>query len=334
MIRSCVYSLRSALGLLFPFFDRSTKAERMPLFERLNTLIRTQLRSTIQHGADRSEPSVNSQEAPDAEAPDPNGPGPDACRAAEAGRAFADPDFDVELMPLRALLRSERKGMPVNLRASMDRFENRLVRDARLQATLAECEEKISEAAMVQESVLAHMERVTGHRVEDMPSFTVRRQLSRPGTRYRPSRPPVARMQARSAVLACVMLIFVATWGSYRSDPLSHAIAQAVASESVLFGSLGETSRGQPDPELEARRERIRTALSRIDEARTSVLGFHTGYEPMALRDAARLVDQAARSLSPVEPTSAELYRLRDEIISMIEPGDEVISGTTDQAGH
>lgn len=235
-----------------------------------------------------------------------------------AARVFCDPEADEALMPLRTLLRASRKDLPVGLESPMNRFENRLARDLARQEQLRACEWKIVESRATEQDLIDHFEHLAGYTVEDLPRHRASGQRLPRKLPASKVRMPLARMKAGSAVLASIMMVCVVTWGSYGTDPLSAAIGGAVASESVLFGSLGETTRGQPDPELEQRRGQIREALDRIDQARTSVLGFHTGYEPSALLEAARLVEKAAQSVSPVEPTPLELYRLRDEILHVL----------------
>jgi len=234
-----------------------------------------------------------------------------------SARAFNDPDQDASLMPLRAIRRSTGTEATGNLSGAVERFENRLARDAARQAHLRACEERMLEVPTT--NVERHFEELTGHSLADMPMHqrgagTGRRRAALHVPSRNNSRRPLARMRAGSAVLACIMLVFVGTLGSYDRDPLSDALGDALVSESVLFGNLGQTTRGGSDTNLEERKAKVRAALDLIDQARTSILGFHTGYEPSALRRAADLIDSAAWSVSPVEPGTAELYRLRDEI--------------------
>ena len=241
-------------------------------------------------------------------------------RVLEAALEFRDPQADDQLMPLRTVLRASAASRPASLDVEMDRFENRVARDPQRLEQLRATEERILEMDCTGEGVRAHFERVTGHALADFDSQNPDRVETRQpqNVHSRKERLPLARMRAGSAVLASVLVICIFTLGSYGNDPLSDAIGQALASESVLFGSLGETTRGHPDPLLEQRRTQIRAALDRIDVARTSVLGFHTGYDPTALEEAAELLWKASNSASIVEPAPTELYNLRDEILRLV----------------
>ena len=251
--------------------------------------------------------------------------GPNLARVLDAARDFPDPECDELLTPLRMTLRSGPAPLPSSLELEMDRFENRLERDAGRRDELLRAQERLLESLSNKECVEDHFERVSGHALADFAADPVDRTA--PGQeRNRPSRverQPMARMRTRSAVLASVLAVCIVTLGSYGNDPLSAAIGEAVASESVLFGSLGETTRGHPDALLEQRRTQIRAALERIDAARTSVLGFHTGYDPTALQEAADLLLQASTGASVVEPSPTELHHLRDEILRLLSTSRE-----------
>ena len=120
-------------------------------------------------------------------------------------------------------------------------------------------------------------------------------------------------------VLATVMAILVLTMGSYESDPLQGLTGSAATSESILFGSLGERTRGHMDLASEQRRTEVLLALDRISVARTSVLGFHTGYDPTSLRSALVHLERAIHVGPAHEPVPSELERLYMAVLRMLE---------------
>ena len=97
------------------------------------------------------------------------------------------------------------------------------------------------------------------------------------------------------------------------------AVAEVAATESLLLGGLGQTTRGSSRPRREQPIPTARMVLEHIDEARTSILGFHTGYELSRLQEAADLIDEINSSATALEPGSAAMYRLHAEIRKLLQ---------------
>ena len=60
-------------------------------------------------------------------------------------------------------------------------------------------------------------------------------------------------------------------------------------------------------------------ALDRISVARTSVLGFHTGYDPTSLRSALVHLERAMHAGPAHESVPQDLERLYMEVLRMLE---------------
>lgn len=127
-------------------------------------------------------------------------------------------------------------------------------------------------------------------------------------------RKPVHRLRSRPIALATVMTVCILVVGSYTQDSLKTVTGPAATSESILFGSLGERTRGHSHPALELRRAEVLLALERINDARTSVLGFHTGYDPSILEEARLHLERAIAAGSALEPVPSDLVRLRQSV--------------------
>ncbi len=242
-------------------------------------------------------------------------------RVLQATRFFADPEMDDELMALRASMRGQRTSVPAVLRNELDRFENRLDRDEGRKEHLRRVELRMLE--LDSGDAAAHFERLSGHSLDDFPvdhSFDSAKRRKRTRKRSAPLRSAAAREHSRSMVTALVVLFCVLVVGSYQSDSLSGVAAKTAESESILFGNLGETSRGYMDPEVERRRVEIREALRWIDASRTTVLGFHTGYDPTKLARAEELIGKAIREWTPVEPVPPILRQLQADIHTVLNP--------------
>ena len=245
-------------------------------------------------------------------------------RLLRLARSFADPQADAHLMPLRILLRYNSAALPASLRSAMERFERRLAHDPDRTQDARDCQERLLELTATTQHTEAHFERLTGHQLSDLPvqlrkptqanrRLTERRRLR---NAYRASRMAVRRpLMLTCAVVLCVLMV-----ASHDADPLSRAVADVAASESLFLGNLGKTTRGASQLTWEERGPTARMVLDRIAQARTSILGFHTGYELSGLEEAAEMIDALHRHASALEPGSAAMYRLRAEIEDLLHP--------------
>lgn len=240
------------------------------------------------------------------------------------GRQYSEPTSDERLMPLRASQGTRPSDETDPLAMAQDRFRRRLERDpARLEQWLAVHARRHELESHI--DVESHFEHITGHALADFEQAPVTNRIAesvstRPPVRGKLiDRNPLMRARSGSLVLATVMAVCVLTIGSYERDPLRALTGSAASSESILFGSLGERTRGHTDPALEQRRAQVLLALERINEARTSVLGFHTGYDPTSLEAAAAHLERAMILGSTVEPAPADLERLYLEVRRILE---------------
>lgn len=250
-------------------------------------------------------------------------------RVLSDARCLANPESDMDLMPLRVSLQTESVGGSGPLETAQSRFRQRLERDPDLLDEWLSAHAQRFELEATSD-ITTHFEAVTGHRVTDlkMGQSMDRRALraekspsSHSGevSRRSADRHPIERARSGSLVLATVMVLFVLTLGSYESDPLRGLTGSAATSESILFGSLGDRTRGQDDLALQQRRVEVLLALDGINEARTSVLGFHTGYEPISLRSAVEHLKRAMDMGPANEPVPEELNRLYREALRILE---------------
>lgn len=245
-------------------------------------------------------------------------------RLLRLSRLFTDPRADAELMPLRTLLRHDMADIPEGLLAAMERFENRVARNPQKTQDIRMCQERMLELTTASMNTEAHFEKLTGHLLADMPVQSQKKSSA--GTRglqwqerHAGPRAPRRRLRARPVMVTCVAMICLLMVASHDTDPLSRAVAEVAASESLFLGGLGQTTRGASLPRREQRIPTARMVLEHIDEARTSILGFHTGYELSRLQEAADLIDEINSSATALEPGSAAMYRLHVEVLNLLQ---------------
>lgn len=236
-------------------------------------------------------------------------------------RRYIDPDSDLALMPLRASIHDDQTRDKDVLKTAEDRFRQRLERDpVRLEAWFSAHAHRFKLESKT--DVVAHFEVVTGHSIRD---FDVGRFEDHPthrnhiGRTHSPDRGPLRRSRESSLVLATVMAACLLILGSYESDPLRELSGMAASSESILFGSLGERTRGHTDMDMAYRRAEVLQALDHINEARTSILGLHTGYDPSLLQPAAVHLERALAVGPPHGIIPSDLVRLHQEVRRLLE---------------
>ena len=230
-------------------------------------------------------------------------------------RAFSDPENDADLTALHVGFERYPTLMPESLRLSHERFERRAVCNEEIRRERER--QHIRMRDLDRTDATEHFLSLTGYEIGELPapkraSSVSRNAVGIPG--HRVDRLPIERMTLRSAVLAATIIFFWLSAGSYRNDPLAGPLAAFGQSESMLFGNLGQTVRGHEGQQGVERNEAIREALGAIDAARTSILGFHTGYERDALMRADEALERAIQSATPAEPTTTTLILLRDHV--------------------
>ena len=253
---------------------------------------------------------------------------PDLDQVLPAARAFTDPDEDDRLTGLHAVLRQSTGRTPDELIPARARFEQRVDRDPERKRRLDEAEEEM--ARLQATDATEHFLMISGYSEEELPGM-----IREPSTSYRANHPGAARHRDRKparksfalkpGVLAVLGLFCLFSLGSYGSDPLAGPIAELTDSGSILFGNLGGTVRGHREAAPEEQQVAMMAALDQIDQSRTSILGFYTGYERDALLEAMVFLDQAIRVAPLTEPVAAELIRLRNEVSALVvqEQGDQ-----------
>lgn len=236
-------------------------------------------------------------------------------------RRYMDPESDLALMPLRASSRDEQALDKSVLRTAAVRFRQRLERDPiRLEAWLSSHAHRFELESKT--DVVSHFEAVSGHAIEDYDTerFESVGALHNPIVRSTMhDRAPIRRSRQGSLVMATVMAACLLILGSYESDPLRELSGLTASSESILFGSLGERTRGHADVDTAYRRAEILQALEHINKARTSILGFHTGYDPSSLRVAADHLERALALDPSSEVDPSDLERLHREVRRLLE---------------
>lgn len=231
-------------------------------------------------------------------------------------RALNDPAHDAALAGLWAFFRLVPSSRSSDLDLAADRFARRTSREPALAQLMDMTEERMRD--LDQGHAERHFLDISGYAVEDLPPIIAssNRRAVDPGTR-KPDRKPRAR-RVRPGMLATLMVLFVVALASRSADPLSPSLTTLSEAQTLLFGSLGETVRGHGEPLEDEASAALSDALEHIESARTSLLGFHTGYERSQLSEASRSLDRALDTPISEPVLASAVQDLKDHIDQLI----------------
>lgn len=227
-------------------------------------------------------------------------------------RAMGDPERDTETLGLWAFFRVVPSSRSRVLDLAAERFAGRTARDARLAESLERTTERMIEldGGRAERHFLA----ITGYAADELPASnkTGMQPALQPGRR-RADR--VSRShRVRPGMLATLLVLFVVALASRSTDPLAPSLTALSEAQPVLFGSLGETVRGHGEALIDETSIALVEALGRIEAARTSLLGFHTGYERSTLLEASQALERALRTDIPSASVAAAVEDLKSRI--------------------
>ena len=231
-------------------------------------------------------------------------------------RALNDPAHDAALAGLWAFFRLVPSSRSSDLGLAAERFDRRTSREPALAQLMDMTEERMRD--LDQGHAERHFLEISGYAEEDLPpvhASSARRAVN-PGTK-KPDRKPRSR-RVRPGMLATLMVLFVVALASRSTDPLSPSLTTLSEAQPLLFGSLGETVRGHGEPLEDEASAALFDALEHIESARTSLLGFHTGYERAQLSEASRSLDRALETSISEPALLSAVQDLKDHIDRMI----------------
>lgn len=233
-------------------------------------------------------------------------------RLVQHARALGDPGRDRETLGLWAFFHVVPSSRSRVLDLAAERFAGRTARDTGLAESLEAATERMIEldGGRAERHFLA----ISGYAVDELPQINGQRvqPTLKPGTR-RPDRAS-RQHRVRPGMLAALLVLFVVALGSRSADPLAPSLAVLSKTQPVLFGSLGETVRGHREALVDEASLALVEALGHIEEARTSLLGFHTGYERSTLIEASRALERALGTEIPSESVAAAVEDLKSRI--------------------
>lgn len=225
---------------------------------------------------------------------------------------MGDPGRDAETLGLWVffgVVPSSRSGL---LDLAAERFAGRTARDGGLAQSLEETTARMIEldGGRAERHFLA----VSGYTADELPPVSTRdvRPTLQPGLR-RPDRASRSH-RVRPGMLAALLVLFVVALASRSADPLAPSLAVLSETQPVLFGSLGETVRGHREAVVDEASLALVEALGHIEAARTSLLGFHTGYERSTLVEASQALERALSTEIPSAPVAAAVEDLKSRI--------------------
>jgi hypothetical protein len=230
---------------------------------------------------------------------------------------LADPLRDREHVGLWASFRLAPSSRATDLALAAERFAGRSSRDPALAESVDRAAERMLE--LDRGHAERHFLQISGYRLEDLPPPCVPVAASdvRP-SRRRADRAAKAH-RIRPGMLATLLVLFVVAITSRSADPLAPSLARLSETQPVLFGSLGETVRGHRDPSADAASLALVQALDHIEASRTSLLGFHTGYDRGVLIHASSALDRALETHLPSEPLVSAVEQLKVRIDELID---------------
>ncbi|MDA0873790.1 MAG: hypothetical protein O3C45_01895 [Bacteroidetes bacterium] len=247
---------------------------------------------------------------------------PDEAILSEA-RRLADPARDEDHLGFWAFFRLAPSAMSSRLTLAASRFANRAERDDERPRMLDVVEERMRQ--LEGGNAERHFLQISGYALEDLPPV-VRSQaptVAAAGVR-RPDRPALA-SRVRPGMLALMSLLLLVALFSRSSDPLAPSLAALSEAQPVIFGSLGETVRGHRKPEQDETTMALVQVLERIEAARTSLLGIHTGYERDSLVEASRALEQALAMPELDESLAGPLSALKVGVEALISSPDRAL---------